>query len=69
MMAMNWSIFEILAGDLENEMLCVRVDHLGAKRLGQAQRLNAMSPVAGNLDQRKFPFDRPLVAEFGARAP
>ena len=47
-----------LAGQLEHEMLGRGVDHLGAEDLGDAQRLDALLALAGNLDQRQLALER-----------
>ena len=47
------------AGDLEDEMLCIGVDHLGAERLGKSERFNTVVTCARNLDQSQLARQRP----------
>ena len=46
---------------LEDEALDRRVDHLGAERLGEAQRLDPVFALAAHLDHRQFALDRAPV--------
>ena len=55
---MNCLDLRRLAGHLEDEMLGRRVDDLGAEDLGDAQGLDALFALAGDLDQRQLALQR-----------
>src|SRR5690606_14316799 len=48
-------------GDLENEMLGVGVDDLGAESVGEPQRFHPVVACAAHLDQCKLPLQRALL--------
>src|SRR5262245_20575437 len=52
------------AGNLENEMLGVGIDHVGTECLGKPQRLDARIARAGHLDQRQFALKGLVLPQF-----
>src|SRR4029450_12735231 len=45
------------AGDLEHEAFGRSIDHAGAERVGESQRLHAVLPLAAHLDHGEFALD------------
>ena len=64
MMAMNCSILATAPVISKMKVLGVGVDHLGAKGLGEAQRLDAVVAGSRDLDQRQLARQRLVLSEF-----